>query len=346
MRTSRGAPACRPAAAIATTAAMNTLQLKIFSRVARLKSFSGAARELSISQSQTSRAVSELEEELGVLLLARTTRAVVPTDVGAEYLARIEPVLDQLEEAEQSLRQGELRGVLRIGMPTSAGIREIIPRLPRFTEQHPELELQILLGDQRQDLVREAVDVAIRIGALPDSSGTARLLCSYPRVIVAAPSYLARFGVPRVPADLGEHRIVQGPAGRVDTAWTFFRAGASQFVTVKANIHFNDNEGTVSAAAAGLGIASVGLWSCRREISDGQLVHLLGDWETVPTRVHAYFPLGKATRFVARAFTAFLAEELSRNVPPGPAAPTGPASAVEAADSISGGRRRRGASRR
>ncbi len=292
---------------------MDTAQLKIFSRVARLKSFSGAARELSISQSQASRAVSEIEEELGVLLLARTTRAVLLTEAGAEYLARIEPVLDQLDEAEQSARQGELRGLLRIGMPTSAGAREIIPRLPAFTEHHPKLELQIILGDQRQDLVREAVDVAIRIGTLPDSSATTRLLTSYPRVIVAAPAYLERFGSPQAPSDLPTHRIVHGPAGSVDTAWSFSRDGVPQAVTVKPSIHFNDNEGAVSAVTAGMGIASLGYWACRRELDEGRLVRLLTDWETIPIRVHAYFPLGRATRYAARVFIQYLAGALNRS---------------------------------
>lgn len=287
-------------------------QLKIFSRVSRLKSFSGAARELSISQSQASRAVAELEAELGVLLLARTTRAVVPTEAGAEYLARIEPVLDQLDEAEQSVRRGELRGVLRIGMPTSAGIREIIPRLPAFTEQHPKLELQVILGDQRQDLVRDAVDVAIRIGTLPDSSATVRLLATYPRVIVASPDYLERFGQPEIPSDLQAHKIVQGPAGTVDTAWTLSRDGRSEEVVLKPSIHFSDNEGAVSATVAGMGIASIGYWSCRSELGDGRLVQLFTDWDTVPTRVHAYFPLGRATRFAARAFIDYLVSDLNR----------------------------------
>jgi DNA-binding transcriptional LysR family regulator len=294
---------------------MDMTQLKIFSRVARLQSFSGAARELSISQSQASRAVSELEEELGVLLLARTTRAVIPTEAGGEYLARIEPVLDQLDEAEQSVRQGVLRGVLRVGMPTSAGIREIIPRIAPFAEQHPQLELQIVLGDQRQDLVREAVDVAIRMGTLPDSSGTAKLLTSYARVIVAAPAYLEKFGRPITPSDLPGHRIVHGPAGGVETAWTFARNGASEAIVVKPTVHFNDNEGTVSAATAGMGIASIGFWSCRRELQQGQLVQLLTDWETVPTRVHAYFPLGRSTRFAARAFVQFLSDALAHDMP-------------------------------
>jgi DNA-binding transcriptional LysR family regulator len=198
-------------------------------------------------------------------------------------------------------------------MPTSAGAREIIPRITDFAEQHPKLELQILLGDQHQDLVREAVDVAIRIGTLPDSSATARLLTTYPRVIVAAPSYLEKFGRPGNPGALPQHRIVQGPSGGVSTAWTFVRDGQSEAVTVAKPIAvFSDNEGAVSAATAGMGIASIGYWSCRSELGDGRLVRLLTDWETVPTKVYAYFPLGKATRFAARAFIDFLAAKLAK----------------------------------
>ena len=289
---------------------MDIAQLKIFSRVARLKSFSGAARELSVSQSQASRAVSDLEQELGVALLARTTRAVIPTEEGTEYLARIEPVLDQLDEAEQSVRRGELRGILRIGMPTSAGTREIIPLIPPFAEKHPRLSLQIVLGDQRQDLVRDAVDVALRMGTLPDSNATARLLTTYPRLIVASPGYLEQFGKPQTPSELQTHRIVHGPAGSVATAWTFSRDGTDESITVRPTISFNDNEGVVAATMAGMGIASIGLWACRREIEEGRLVRLLPEWNMAPTRVYAYFPLGKATRYSARAFIDYLSVRL------------------------------------
>lgn len=294
---------------------MDTLQLKIFSRVARLRSFSAAARELSISQSQASRAVSELEAELGSLLLARTTRAVVPTEAGTDYLARIEPILDQLDDAGHSVRQDELRGTLRIGMPTSAGVREIIQRLPRFTERHPKLHLQVILDDRRQDLVRDAVDVAIRIGTLPDSNATARLLTGYSRLTVASPAYLERFGTPATPQDLTAHRIVFGPAATVGTAWTFTRGGEEEVVTVTPDISFSDNEGAIAGAVAGLGITSIGWWACRRDIEEGTLVQLLPDWEMASTRVHAYFPLGRATRTAARAFIDFLIDDFRANPP-------------------------------
>jgi DNA-binding transcriptional LysR family regulator len=290
---------------------MDVFTLTIFSRVARLQSFSAAARELSISQSQASRAVTDLEAEVGALLLARTTRAVVPTEAGVEYLTRVEAILDQLDEAEQSVRQDELRGTLRVSMPTSAGVRDIIARLPRFTEHHPGLHLQILLDDRRSDLVRDAVDVAIRVGTLVDSNATALLLTTYPRLIVAAPAYLDKAGVPKKPEDLSGHRIVHGPASAVDNAWTFSRNGRTVDVPVEPNVSFNDNEGAVAGAAAGLGITSIGYWTCRREIGDGTLVQILKDWEMAETRVHAYFPLGRATRTAARAFIDFLSSEFA-----------------------------------
>lgn len=288
---------------------MDINALRIFSRVARLQSFSAAARELSISQSQASRAVADIEAELGTLLLARTTRAVIPTEAGAEYLIRVEAVLDQLDDAEQSVRQDELRGTLRVGMPTSSGVREIIPRLPRFARRHPQLRIEILLDDRRQDLVREAVDVAIRIGTLPDSNATARLLTTYPRVVVASPAYLAERGTPVSPDELLGHRIVFGPAATVSTAWAFTREDVTTTVPVEPNISFSDNEGATAGAKAGLGITSIGYWTCRNELEDGSLVPILTDWPMTPIKVHAYFPLGRATRTAARAFINFLLDE-------------------------------------
>lgn len=134
----------------------DTFALRLYTRVARLGSFSAAARECGLSQSQASRIVADLEAELGVRLLSRTTRAVVPTEAGSEFLARVEPILAALDEAEHSVREGgELRGLVRMSMPTSFGIRDVIPRLAAFADRYPDLHIQIQLADRRQDLVRE-----------------------------------------------------------------------------------------------------------------------------------------------------------------------------------------------
>jgi DNA-binding transcriptional LysR family regulator len=287
--------------------------LKLFTRVARLGSFSAAARENGLSQSQASRVIADLETELGGRLLSRTTRAVVPTEAGADFLARVEPILAALDEVEHSLRDGDdFRGVLRMSTPTSFGIRDVIPRLSAFVARHPALRVELQLEDRRQDLVRDAVDVALRLGRLPDSAGTARLIAMIPRVIVASPDYLARHGVPAHPNDLVGHRIVGGTASAVPAAWRFERDGDEIAVTPAASFSTNDNEGAIAAAVAGLGVTSTSGWACRRELDDGSLVRLFADWNQAGIPVHAYFPMGRATRAVGRAAVDHLAAEFKR----------------------------------
>lgn len=287
------------------------LSLRLYTRVAHLGSFSAAARESGLTQSQVSRMIAELEAGLGVRLLSRTTRAVAPTEAGLEFLARMEPILAALDDAENSVREtGELRGLLRIGMPSTMGIRVIIPRLSAFTERHPLLHLELMLEDKWQDMVKEAVDVGIRVGNLPDLSGTARLIGTMHRVIVASPRYLARHGMPVLPEDLQGHRIVGGPAGAHASSWQFERDGQTVSIDLGPQLTINDTAGALAAASGGLGVVSTTSWACRLELESGALVQLLPDWKMADLPVHAYFPMGRSTRLAARAFADFLAHEL------------------------------------
>jgi DNA-binding transcriptional LysR family regulator len=287
--------------------------LRLYTRVARLGSFSAAAREFGLSQSQASRLIADLESELGVRLLTRTTRAVVLTDAGARFLSRIDPILVALDEAGQSVREcGDLRGMLRMSMPSSVATRKVIPSLVPFMAAHPELRVEVMLGDQPQDLVRDAVDVAIRLGRMVDSTATARLIATIPRVIVAAPAYLDSHGVPAQPEDLKQHRIVGGPASVVPTAWRFTRDQSEIAVELGAHFTTTENEGAVAAATAGMGITSTSEWACRRELTDGTLVRLLVHWKLADIPVHAYFPMGRATRAAARAVVEHLAAGFQR----------------------------------
>jgi DNA-binding transcriptional LysR family regulator len=281
--------------------------LRLYTRVARLGSFSAAAREFGLSQSQASRLIADLESELGVRLLNRTTRAVVLTDAGAQFLSRIDPILVALDEAEESVREGrDLRGMLRMSMPSSVATRTVIPALAPFIAAHPELRIEVMLGDQPQDLVRDAVDVAIRLGRMLDSTATARLIATIPRVIVASPAYLDLHGMPDTPEALKLHRIVGGPASMVPTAWRF--ECRQQEIAVELEAHFTatENEGAVAAATAGLGVISTSEWACRRELTQGALVRLLPDWKLAAIPVHAYFPMGRATRAAGRAVVEHL----------------------------------------
>jgi len=288
--------------------------LRLYARVARLGSFSAAARECGLSQPQASRIVADLETELGAKLLSRTTRAVVPTEAGAEFLARIEPILLALEEAEHSVREGgELRGLLRMSMPTSFGVRDVIPRLATFAERYPNLHIEIQLDDQRQDLVRDAVDVALRLGRLPDSTATAKLIANIPRVIVASPGYLERHGVPETPDELVRHRIVGGTAASVPAAWRFQKDDRESAIKLDAHFSTDENEGAIAAAVAGFGITSTSGWACRRELENGTLIRLLTAWTLADIPAHAYFPMGRATRAAARAAIDHLAAAFQRS---------------------------------
>ena len=284
---------------------------RLYTRVARLGSFSAAARECGLAQSQVSRMVADLEAGLGVRLLSRTTRAVLPTEAGHEFLARMEPILAAIDDAENSVRDtGELRGALRIGMPSTMAIRVVIPRLSTFTERHPRLHVELLLEDTIQDMVREAVDVGIRVGRLPDAAGTARHIGSMKRVLVASPGYLERHGVPAHPDEIISHRIIGGPAASQSSSWRFERAGQVFSVDVAPHFSCNDTAGALAAAVGDLGITSTTSWACRLELEAGALVPLLPQWNMADLPVHAYFPLGRSTRMAARAFVDFMAAEL------------------------------------
>lgn len=285
--------------------------LKLFIRAARTGSFSRAGRELRLSQSTVSRIIAQLEAELEVGLFTRTTRVVSLTDAGAEYLARIEPIIDALEEANHAIRGAtELRGSLRVGLSSSFAVREIIPRLAKFAELHPVLHIELLVNDQRQDLVLEGVDLAIRLGPLPDSSAVAKKITTLNRIVAASPRYLASAGAPKHPGDLSSHRLISGPTG-VSGAWTFKKGGRVTSIKVASMLSVSLNEGAIAAAVAGSGIVSTGMSDAAPELLSGTLVRLLPDWEMERIQVHAIRPRGRNAKPAARVFTEFLVAELS-----------------------------------
>jgi DNA-binding transcriptional LysR family regulator len=288
--------------------------LRLFTRVARTGSFSQAGREFELSQPSASRIVAGLEREVGVSLFTRTTRAVTLTEAGAEYLARIEPILAELEEADHAARgTGEIRGLLRVGLSSSFAVRAVIPLLPPFMACHAELRIDLLMNDQRQDLLGDGVDVALRFGPLPDTSATARRIANVPRLLAAAPTYLERAGVPKMPDDLIDHAIILGPAGLDAGAWTLRRDNHSVTARVEGRLRISANEGAITAAVAGLGIVSTGWWGCLAELQSGALVRVLTDWEMETAEIHAVFPAGRATKPAARAFVDYLVRELDKS---------------------------------
>ena len=281
--------------------------LRLFSRVARSGSFTAAGKETGLSQPSVSRIISKLEKDLGAALLVRSTHAVKLTEAGVDYLARLDPILAALEEADHLVRgTGELRGHLRVGSATSFAVREIVPRLPEFMAQHPELRVDLVLTDSRQDLIEEAIDVVLRSGPLSDSTMTARKLGESRRLIAASPAYLEKAGTPKVPADLAGHQFILGPSSAGTAGWTFHKKGKTTSVQVESQLMITVNEGTTAAAVAGLGIVSTALMGCRSEIESGELVQLLPDWSIGTVEINAVLAGGHNAKASSRAFVDFL----------------------------------------
>lgn len=289
----------------------NLAALRVFVRVARKRSFSAGARHMNLPQPTVSRMIAALEHEIGTPLFTRTTRAVVLTDAGIEFLSRVESILAQLDEAEQAARGTHaLRGVLRVGTSASFASRELLPALPVFRARHPQLSIELLVDDYRQDLVTENVDVAFRFGVLPNSSAMARRLAVWPRILVASPVYLAHRGMPATPADLGAHEVIVGPA-RAGRTWTFTQGGKQVSVEVKGSLAVTNAEVGIQAALAGQGIVAAASRAFEPDLSEGRLIQLLPSWQMDMLELNAVFAAGKRARPAAKALADHVAGRLT-----------------------------------
>jgi len=285
----------------------NLSALRLFCRVARTESFTAAGKEIGLSQPSVSRIISKLEKDLGSALFVRSTHAVKLTEAGADYLDRLDPILASLDEANHLVRgDGTLKGRLRVGTSTSFAMRDVIPRLPGFMRQHPALQVDLVLTDARQDLIDQAIDVALRYGPLNDSTLVARKLGAPPRLIAASPAYLERHGTPKTPADLAAHQVILGPSGLESAGWHFTRNGKAVSVRVEGQLTVTVNEAATAAALAGLGIISTGSWGIRAEIESGALIRLLPEWELGSVEVNAVLSGGRNAKPSARAFADYL----------------------------------------
>ena len=286
-------------------------ELRVFVRAAESGSFSRAGRELGLSQPSVSRIIGELEARLGVTLLLRTTRKITVTDAGALFLDRAREILAEIEDAEDAARGVDsLRGIIRLALPVLYGIREIIPRLPKFLDAHPLLRVEMAVVDARQDLVAEGADVAIRLGELNDSVFGARKLQTLERMLVASPAYLKARGTPKTPADLAAHDCIFGPGNFGRDSWSFNRNGTETSVDVRSRIHTDSGPGLFASLMAGLGIGMASTVMCAAEIKAGTLVPLLRSHKLAPVEVHAVFPGGPRPSTKVRALVDYLAQEL------------------------------------
>lgn len=283
-----------------------------FVRVIDTGSFSAAARQGNVGQPAVSKMIAQLEDQLGVRLVTRTTRGLSPTEAGQRYYERARRALEEADEAEVAARGAGkgLTGRLRISAATTFARLHIVPRLPAFMAEHPELALEVIMDDRVIDMVEEGVDVALRMGALPDSSMTARKLATGRRLLLATPAYLARAGTPASPAEIAGHEAVVYT--RYEAApWTFrHTAGAEASVSVGGRLRVTAAEGLRAAVLADMGLAVASEWMFTRELASGAVVEVLADWALPPIDLWALFPSGRLTSAKARAFADFVGEVL------------------------------------
>ncbi|MGO4573773.1 LysR family transcriptional regulator [Microvirga sp. 2TAF3] len=288
--------------------------MQVFLRVATLGSFSAAARALGLSQTMVTKHIAALENRLGIKLLHRSTRKLVLTEGGRNYLAAVERILTEIEEAEASasLDRIEPRGTLRLNVPLTFGFREIAPALAEFSRLYPSVTVDLGLADRYVDLIEEGWDLAIRIGRLKDSSLIARKLAPCRILVCAAPAYLEAHGTPQTLEDLRHHNCLGYTLSSTTSAdrWTFGK-DADIFVPVKGNLRANNGDALLAAAIAGQGLICQPTFLVGDSLRNGDLVRVLPDYPTYELGVHAVLPSGRQVPAKARAFIEFLADRFA-----------------------------------
>lgn len=254
--------------------------MRIFARVVQTGNFTAVARESGISQSSVSKHLAALEAKLGTRLLNRTSRKFSLTEVGSNYYERCLPILMEVDEAQAAVTSltGNPMGVLRVSVPVSFGQRHIIPRMPEFLRAFPNIKLDLALMDRHVDLVADGIDVAVRIGALEDSSLIARRLGNSPRLLVASKSYLKKHGRPSHPDELKNHNCLVYSLLSTVNIWHFEHKGKEFTVQVNGSFQANNSDAVREMALAGCGIMVLPKWMSDPYIQNGRLEAILTEY--------------------------------------------------------------------
>lgn len=286
--------------------------MRVFMRVVERGSFSAVARELNLGQPAVSKQIRALEQHLGGALFARSTRRLSLTDQGQRFYADCKNILASLEAATLSFASGQeqIAGPLRVAAPVSYGRLCIAPLIGGFLERYPRVQVDLRLSDQNEDLLREHIDVAVRIGVVKSEGLVAVPLGNSQRRLYAAPAYLHRHGTPTTPADLAGHNCLGFTLLEHYDVWRFRHSGAEQNVSIKGNVTSNSSEAIREMVLAGLGISLSPEWLFAADVREGAVVTLLADYQPIALPVSAVFSHDRRRSARTRAFVDFLRERL------------------------------------
>ncbi len=281
--------------------------METFVCVVETGSFSAAARRLDIGQPAVSKTIAALEKRLAVSLLLRSTRGLTPTEAGLAFFERAKRALEEADEADNAARgiASGLSGNLRISAAVTFGRLHIVPQLGPFLDQHPQLNIDLMLDDRNINLVEEGIDVALRMGALTDSGLTARKIADCRRVVLGTPAYFARHGEPSCPAELSKHQAVVYNLGG-GTTWEFAKGSEKQSVILSGRLRVSAAEGVREAVLADQGLTLASEWMFAPELASGAVKSVMHDWTLPDLDLWAVFPTGRMASAKARAFVEFV----------------------------------------
>jgi DNA-binding transcriptional LysR family regulator len=289
--------------------------LAIFAKVVELRSFAAAATELAVSKATVSKAVTRLETRLGARLFNRTSRRLALTDAGHRLAERAARLLadGELAENEALAQSGTPRGLVRLAVPMTFGVKVIAPLLPAFLDNYPEISIDLHASDAMVDLIGEGFDAGVRIAALPDSSLLARRLCAMPRYTVASKAYLERHGRPTHPMHLAQHRCLGYAYLWTPNAWHYSNAAGEQVAVRPAGpLRVNNGEALMPALLAGLGIADLPEFIVGEALASGAVEEILQGWKQREGAVHLVTPPGGPRPARVELLADYLAEKLGR----------------------------------
>jgi len=282
--------------------------MQLFRRVVETGSFSAVSREMQLAQPTVSKQVAALEEYLGSKLLNRSTRQLNLTDAGQNYYQRCCQILDELVDAEADVQaqQSKPSGLLRITMPIGAGRIKILPILWQFQKDYPDLKLNINLDDSYMDMLKEGIDVAIRIGELNDSTLIARKLGTIPRYTVASPAYLEQNGEPQNLTDLHQHNCIVYSLLSTQNTWHFHGPNGKEKIQVQGNFSSNSPEAVREAVLADKGVAVLLGWLIEDDIKYGRMKIVMQDYAPTILDIHALYPQRRFMPVKLRLFLDYL----------------------------------------
>lgn len=289
--------------------------MRVFASVAEEGGFAAASRKLDISPAAVTRAVVALEEQLGARLLQRTTRNVRFTDAGRQYYENVRSILNSIAEANEAVAESNAapRGILSITAPVMFGRLFVMPCLIDYMQRYPQVKMVAHLVDRVTNLVDEGVDVAIRIGHLPDSGLRAIKVGQVRQVLCASPAYLEKSGTPALPADLSRHSIISSSALSPHAEWRFQSHAEPVSIRIDPRLTVTSNDAALAAAKGGLGIARLLSYQVWREVEHGTLRLVLETFEEALWPVHVVHREDKLGSSKVRSFIDEMVENLRGN---------------------------------